>query len=296
MGIDINEAAIRVAAFSLYLAFLDFIDPPNIRRNKKLPKLIYSATTVEGHGKNFFNLSAFCLTKSELEAVRQKKCKETDIFKDDEILPFEDKSFDVIVGNPPWGSAKGSTREQIEFWSSTFDYPIGDYELSQSFVWRTQKLLRPGGEIGLLVSSGIIFKHSKPSKEFRRRWLSTSSVRAVYNFSHVRDVFFSKQKKAASAPFLAVFFRPEIEDKALQNRVTIIPVMQNAFVNNLQVVIIDKSDLHKITQADLLANEWLWKTYMWGNLNDAELISEMKSCYQPLNLLINEFFKRIYRR
>ena len=41
VGFDVNRSAIQIAAFSLYLAYLDFREPPDIRANKQLPKLIY---------------------------------------------------------------------------------------------------------------------------------------------------------------------------------------------------------------------------------------------------------------
>ena len=54
-GIEINPEAARIAAFSLYLAMLHYLDPPSIReqiyeRNNRLPHLIYDETKRQDEG------------------------------------------------------------------------------------------------------------------------------------------------------------------------------------------------------------------------------------------------------
>lgn len=276
-GIDVNRSAIQVAAFSLYLAFLDFRNPPDIRRNKKLPKLIYDPQQ-RASGQSLYCANTFNPTHSEQAKLPGKS-----------LLPLDKRQFDIIIGNPPWGQATGQDGQTAIEWCKAFDYPVGDQEWSQCFIWRVQHLLKPSGEIGLLVSTGVLFKHAENSKTFRQKWLSTNLIRAVYNFAHVRQVFFRKQQKEAISPFAAIFFTPSLFKKIAQNRVAYIAVKQNAFVEQLQAVVIDKSDLHKIRQSELIAKDWLWKTYMWGGLADADLIDELKTSYKPLQEFVGEY-------
>lgn len=276
VGIDINKSAVQVAAFSLYLAFLDFRNPPDIHKNKKLPKLIYDPQQ-PASGRSLFCANTFYPTRSEQEKLPGKP-----------LLPFDNVQFDVIIGNPPWGQAVGENGQTVIDWCKAFDYPVGDREFSQCFIWRAQHLLKPGGEIGLLVSTGILFKHGEKSKEFRQKWLSTNQVNALYNFAHVRQVFFRKQKKDAISPFAAVFFAPASPEKVEQNQVTYIAVKKSIFVEQLQAVVIDKTDLHKISQTELRLKDWLWKTYIWGNVSDVELIEELKSSNKVLGDLISD--------
>ena len=275
-GIDINHSAIQVAAFSLYLAFLDFRDPPDIRQNKKLPKLIFDPQQPAG-GQSLFCANAFYPTHSEQARLSGKP-----------LLPLNKAQFDVIIGNPPWGQATGKEGQIAIEWCKAFDYPVGDQEWSQCFIWRAQHLLKPGGEIGFLVSTGVMFKQAENSKAFRQKWLSTNRLRAVYNFAHVRQVFFRKQKKDAISPFAAIFFTPTSSEKVVQNRVAYIAIKQSSFVEQLQAVVIDKTDLHKIRQSEFLAKDWLWKTYMWGGLADADLIEELKDTEQALGDVVGE--------
>ncbi len=296
VGIDINHAAIQVAAFSLYLAFLDFRDPPDIRQHKRLPKLIYDPTQSDS-GKSLFAVNAFQLTQPEYAEIQDRIEQDAryagrtadERMLEHPLLPLDDAKFDVIVGNPPWGSASGSEGQLAVQWCEAFRYPVGDRELSQAFIWRTRHLLKSGGEIGLLVSTGVLFKHQDKSNDFRNRWLTENQIRAVYNFAHVRHVFFCKQRKRAIAPFAVVCFTPTIQEDALHNTIVYISIKQNSFMEELQSVVIDKSDMHKSLQRDFLRNQWLWKTYMWGGQEDVELIGELKSCYSPLYDMVSDY-------
>lgn len=293
VGFDVNKSAVQVAAFSLYLAFLEFQRPPDIRKHKQLPKLVYDPTQSDS-GKSLFHVNAFYLTPSE-QAELKKRLEQKDRYAgraDDErmsklpVLPLKDFQFHVIVGNPPWGGEGSSDNQLATEWCKAFRYPVGYKELSQCFIWRVSHLLKPEGEIGLLVSTGILFKHEDNSKTFRQLWLKQNRVRAVYNFAHVRHVFFRKQKSEAIAPFAAVFFAPDQED-ILRNKTFYVSIKRSAFVEQLQAVVIDKTDMRKARQSDFLANDWVWKALMWGGLSDIELIEELKSCYP----LLKDFVK-----
>lgn len=292
VGVDINPAAIQVAAFSLYLAFLNFLEPRDIRKHKKLPKLVFDISQPDS-GKNLFNADIFFLTPAErtelhkrLKRKKQYKGRTDDKYMSNQpVLPLKDFQFDVIIGNPPWGADDSSCKQLATKWCKVFRYPVGFKELSQCFIWRVRRLLSHGGEIGLLVSSGILFKHAHKSKDFREQWLKQNRIRAVYNFAHVRHVFFHKQKKEAIAPFVALFFSPnfaEETEKNIQNTISYVSIKRCEFIEQLQAVIIDKTDLRKARQSQFLANDWLWKTLIWGGARDVELIGELKTCYPPL--------------
>ncbi len=71
-GIEINEEAVRVAAFSLYLALLHYREPPTIRK-KKLPHLIYKEGQPEDndHFHVLFKNNAFALIEAERSQVKR---------------------------------------------------------------------------------------------------------------------------------------------------------------------------------------------------------------------------------
>ncbi len=275
-GIDVNESAIQVAAFSLYLAFLDFRKPADIQQNKLLPKLVYDESQQTNGGHNLFYVNTFCFTPAELIELQTQNQQLP-------ILPIANPQFDVILGNPPWGKAKGKNNLALE-WCQAFNYPVGNKELSQCFMWRVSRLLKPNGKIGLLVLAGAFLKHGKKSKAVRQQWLKRHCINAVYNFTHVRKLFF----KGGIAPFVAIFFTLASKETISKNIVLYVSIKRKFWIEKSQAVVFDKTDLHKIRQIDFLAIDWLWKAYMWGGLRDIELIGELKSCYLSLQNFISE--------
>jgi type I restriction-modification system DNA methylase subunit len=285
-GIEINEEAVRIAAFSLYLALLHYQEPPDILKNKRLPNLIY----LEGKSQNedqyhiLFKQNTFDLMSSERERLEgmlttSKRFKGRTIverlFNFSGVLPLRPLSFDIIVGNPPWGFEEGTTPEiretqkQAQNWCKVFGWSIGDKEFSQAFIARTLNLLKPGGECGLLVSTGIFFKHHENSQKFRRRWLEECTIKTVVNFAHVRHSFFS-----AVAPFAFVHYKASPADSMQQIRYW--SAKKTEIIDKIQAVVLTQSDIRQVKQYDLRYNDALWKVYWWGSHRDAALIKALK--------------------
>lgn len=84
-GIEIDETAIKVAAFSLYLALIDELDPKTlwIETNYQLPYLIFDSedTNIKNQGRNLWR-------------------KDTIGEVDTHLFP----KVDLIIGNPPFGT------------------------------------------------------------------------------------------------------------------------------------------------------------------------------------------------
>src|SRR5262249_2176436 len=90
-GIDINPEAVRVAAFSLYLALLHYQEPHDILY-KRLPSLTYR------------------LREDRDPALHYDILVPSDAFHVEEVIQeesirtrFSTGSVEVVVGNPPWG-------------------------------------------------------------------------------------------------------------------------------------------------------------------------------------------------
>jgi type I restriction-modification system DNA methylase subunit len=283
-GIEINAEAARVAAFSLYLALLNYLDPPTIWANLPLPKLIY----VEGHVPEYsyhslFTGNTFSLMDEERETISKAlnnpkfkgRVEYEKLLDYTEKLPFSPNSFDVIVGNPPWGFKRGATteiqeaQEQASKWCKVNNWSIGDRELSQAFIARTLSLMKPNGHCGFLVSSGIFFKQHENSQNFRRRWLKEATIQTVINFVHVRHTFFS-----ATAPFVFVHYINKHPDP--NHYVRYWSARKTETIENIKTVILNYNDFRQVLQQELRNNDYLWRVYWWGSHRDAALISRLK--------------------
>lgn len=270
-GIDINEEAIRVAAFSLYLAFLHYQEPREINEQRKLPNLKWSQDHHEQRDQYFSILlhgNAFEIAqpnRNDLVAKRFGMC-----------------SSDVVLGNPPWGYPKvddvlGRTALKATLtWCRDNHLTIGDTELSQAFLHLSNFLLRDGGKAGLLVSTGVFFKQQDMSRRFRKQWLQEIQLDHVVNFAQVRHLFFrgATRKAEAIAPFAAVVFTKGSHDPS--HRFAYWSAKRTAFVENTQAVVLSKADMNWISQGDCLANENLWKIFWWGSYRDEALIRALE--------------------
>jgi hypothetical protein len=293
-GIEIDQGAAYVAAFSLYLALLHYQEPPDILAqiemsdpdSKPLPHLLFDEQQPRGanHYHILFNMNAFALMDAEREQLKHKldtsprfkgRADMERLCESPGILPMEPKSFDIVVGNPPWGFIREASSEiqeaqrQAREWCDVFGWSIGDNELSQAFIARTLSLLKLGGVCGFLVSTGIFLKHHENSQRFRQRWLEESAIKTVVNFVHVRKAFFSD----AIAPFAFVHYRAGPAN--LMHWVHYWSAKKLEVVDRTQAVILSLPDLRQVRQSDLKRNEQLWKVYWWGNHRDAALVNAL---------------------
>lgn len=270
-GIDINREAIRVAAFSLYLAMLHYLEPPDILQNK-LPSLTYvrrKSRDPERHLDILLVSDAFGVAANLADRASRKR--------------FGAGSVNVVVGNPPWGAPK--TDDELSSdggteWCADRGLPVGDKERSQSFIHRALDFLAPGGRAGLLISTGVFFKRHDKTRAFRQKWLGSASLRSVVNFAAVRDAFFrveggSKDEgRGAIAPFASVVF--DKGPPSRDNYFSYWSAKETAFVTRIQAVILNRADFRHAPQSKFVEDDSLWKIYWWGTHRDEALIGKLR--------------------
>lgn len=286
-GMDINEEAVRVAAFSLYLAFLHYQEPREINEERRLPYLKWvpederKKREKQKPGALFFDV---LLHANSFEAIAGKLPQEV-------TQRFGPSCAAVVVGNPPWGTPRKDDSDgqkaiaQIVNWCDPKKgRPIGYKELSQAFIHLTLALLQQGGRAGLLVSSGVLFKQQRNSQDFRHVWLSSARLDHVVNFAHVRQVFFSGPQREATgiSPFVSVVFEKVEPGTLSDNHFQYWSAKRTAFISNMQCIVLNRGDLHWLSQRNCLADERLWKIYWWGGHRD-ELLIRLLDRFPGLN-------------
>lgn len=274
-GIDIKRQALRVAAFSLYLAMLDYLEPKTIWREVVFPPLI---------GTNLI---------------------EADFF--DEATKFKDGLFDIIIGNPPWES-------QLSFHAKLFliqyELKVGDKQIVQAFLWGAPKVCKPHGLIALLCSSkSLLFNQSGPNILFRQKFFNTFNIKAIFDFSALRRSLFEKGIAPAAAiiytptaPTIntAIFYgapKPTYLTRLLasmlidSNEIKQIPLRQ--VLSNIDVMRKSK-DKDRLKQQILFSDEEvsednsvnIWKVALWGTSRDYTLLEALNS-FPPLGEVIH---------
>ena len=260
-GCDIDEAAIRLAAFSLYVAFLNYQTPQDIQRAGPLPRLIRRNGPAFNTGPLLVR-DAFSRMDGEHTSGRQGNDTP------DEELPWKAHSFNVVVGNPPWTEIRGGASRSEE-WAKSVGRAIGDRSPSQLFLWRALDLLTEDGVAAFLISAKVMLNTRSTSRVFRDSWLREVRVEHVVNFSRVRRDFF----ESGVAPFMLVRFRrSEQEANGMVVYETARPVPRGRRGSSA----LARLDRQVVSQASLRARDYLWKTYSVGSIRDEALVARLE--------------------
>lgn len=259
-GMDINPSAVRLAAFSLYLALLNYQSVSDIRAAGPLPPLIHREGSPRGP-------VVLAVADAFADFV------DTDSF-DTGVggrLPWRANSFDVLVGNPPWDEPKGrAPRSQGETWAADRGIPIGDRSPSQLFLARSLELLRPGGRASMLVSSLVFLNRRTTTQRFRRFFLQEATLTGVVNFTVARRLFFSR----AVSPFTMVSFA-NVKPDLLQGRLEFSNVWPTSAMRSTGLVAYGQIERRVVAQSRLLLKDHLWKVYCWGGNHDEALLDRL---------------------
>ena len=246
-GVDINEEAIRVASFSLSLAMCDFLDPRSIWDKLSFPRLLDN------------NLIS------------------SDFF--DEDKSFNNRRYDIIVGNPPWQSnITGKTKEYLK----KANRVIGDKQIAQAFSIKCSELCKQNGIICLLMpSKGLLFNRSDKSRTYRANLFSDNNVLAIINLSVYRKFLFDH----ASGPAAAIIYTPKKEE--INQPIVYCTPKPIYTIEDIRKFSIDPTDICKIPR-DIIDDDRIWKIAMWGAPRDLELIAKMQSTFAPMVSFIEE--------
>lgn len=179
-GVDISEAAVRVAAFSLYLAALELNPNPDSPQTLKFEPLI---------GKTLFVGNAWDenLLANGLPAPTAGDAS---------------RKFDVIVGNPPWSYRGPSARPERRARGSggTALPPRGE---SLDFVFRAMDFATKDTRFGLILSAVQFFSLSRTGASASRQIIEGLSPVTLVNLSNQSDWLFPR----SSMPAVVLFAR-----------------------------------------------------------------------------------------
>ncbi|PXY41703.1 endonuclease [Flavobacterium cheongpyeongense] len=259
-GIEIEGKSIKVAAFSLYLALLDNLDPKTgwWNGNIKFPYLINDPedSTLNEQGYNLFK---------------------RDTISDFEISELQ--NFQLVVGNPPFGTKK--------LLPSIINY-CKKQNFAQEMVlpfMHKATLLAPKGEIALIFNTKVLTNTRGTYQNFRKWLLTYNYVEKIYNFSILRDIpkeFGGQLFGSAKTPICIVFYQKENPENPKD---TITYYAPKTYIKNdvLEGIVIDSSDVKHLPRNDCEKKDSkIWKIAMWGNYFDFELIEKIESKYNSL--------------
>lgn len=265
-GIEKEKEAIKVAAFSIYLAMLDRLNPKTLWQNKRFPYLIFDPEEKDAskQGHNLFKMSSLGLAEDETKQGRKKK-----YFKK-EAMPFEGIEYDLIVGNPPFGgkTVKPDVRVYLE------KQGFGN-ETVEAFFHRATQLC-PKGKIALISTSKVLFNTGDNHQNFRRFLFNDCYVEKIYNFSILRRVPQSRGRNLFAStvrPISVFFYSVQTPEHPSDRLIYCAPTtaIKNRIIDGIAI---DPTDVKYLPREECKKPDTkIWKAAMWGTERDFGLFS-----------------------
>lgn len=254
-GVDINPTACRISAFSLYLALLDQLSPPDIqrlqRKGKMLPRLVC--------------FSEGCQDDDQGQTIR---CG--DFFSDENF-----GEFDLVAGNPPWKSLDGPLTT-AEKWCARNHAPLANRQLAIAFVWKAARHQRTGGRVCFVLPHGVLFNHQDKAIAFQRSWLERCSLDVVLNLADMRFNLF----EAAVGPALVIRYRTNASQDADQ-RIQYLAPKTSWAISQAEIISVPPEDRTEVLAKDLLSDlkahraPRAWKERFWGTPRDWKFLDRL---------------------
>jgi hypothetical protein len=252
-GVDISDAAIRVAAFSLYLAAIELDPDPQPPEALKFKPLIGTSLIV-GDAKD---------VESTLEGalLRTKN--------------HERKHFDVIVGNPPWTfkGKKGTAARRKRRAAGTPLQPRGE---GFDFVLRATEFAHETTRYGIVLSAMPFFAGSKTGAAAAQDVIRRLSPATLVNLAPLTRWLFPTAKMPAVA--LLARCRPQPPDQ-----LTIVNVPWSPAAERSHTFEIAPSDITTLPLASWATDPKRLKTLSFGRTRDLLLLDELRSKYSTLS-------------
>lgn len=239
-GVDKEETACRIACFSLYLAYLDFFDPPDIqhymeRTGRPLPKLL------------------------DYGVDPNHPCADIPVIYKADFLAGKTLSgeiFDCIIGNPPW---EGRQNKQ----------------LAQKFMQEAPRFLQNDGTGCLLLPTKML---QNQTDAFQSEWLQQVTLEKVMQLADYRHLLFQNAKTPAFIAYfkntppepvqhLVEFAAPKFNRDGLRQGIVTVNPSARTWIPLADILAATQSKTAPVA----------WKRRLWGTPRDQKLLDLLQS-------------------
>jgi hypothetical protein len=275
-GVDVNPTACRITCFSLYLAFLDQLQPRDISKLRKelraenhkvLPPLLALP------GKEFANTPTPRIFAANFFDGR---------------LPLRGR-FHLVIGNPPWVGRNQPRDHVLERWVFSNANPslsrasgnrqelqsrfLPQHQSAHAFMWKAPLHLQPDGRACLILPSKVWLNQTD---DFQSEWLRRFAVERVLQLADYRRILFEN----AICPATVVLFRPSPVADANMAIGYDVPKVDKGDPRQALITIASE-DRKFISLGDLLSaanqkqSSLVWKQLLWGTARDVQFLARL---------------------
>lgn len=255
-GVDISEAAVRVAAFSLYLAALELDPDPHPPHSLKFQPLI---------GKT--------LLIGDAHTVEQSDDGQAVLTTHAGL-----KQFDLIVGNPPW-SFKGQTGTEARRKTRVAGVPAQPRGEGLDFVLRAAEFSHEKTRFGVILSAMPFFSRSGTGMAAAQHVMRSLAPITLVNLSNLCSWLFA----TATMPAVVLFARHRPKQRA--DEVTVVQIPWTASGARTHSFEVSPSDIIKLSMRDIEAQPMKLKAAAVGRRRDVALLDSLVSSHCSLGEL-----------
>jgi len=267
-GVDIEETAVEIAAFSLCLTAFELDPVPNSRHQLKFKE--------ELKGRNLFVADAF-----DPEAP----------FHDNSA--FAEKEFDVVVGNPPWTRPKGprsvspsGEQRYVQYSRTRKPKPVTlpfRNPPDQAFVWRASDFAKSQARFGFLLEGKRFFSTHPQSLHAKAELLTAFSPRMLVNLTalHRENLFPSAQQ-----PAIALI----LENQAVSpgDAFPFVIVERDRSFREHGLMRLGPENVKRLSASLAVSSPYALKVASWGSARDMALVNRLTSDCDTLGELLGK--------
>ncbi len=251
-GIDMSEAAVRVAAFSLYLAALEL--DSDTRSPKALGfKPLIGKTLIVGDSRNIEDTP-------EGKRVLMKADKR--------------KTFDVIVGNPPW-SYRGKAAREAAPGGRKRERSRSPRGVSLDFVLRVLDFASEESRLGMVLSGIQFFSRSRTGATVLQNLLEKLSPVTLVNLSYQSSWLFPNSR----LPAMVLLARHRL---SAPDGITVVQVPWSPAGAQSHSFEIARENIATLSISDWLRKPEFLKTAFFGSGRDLGLLDRLTDRHESL--------------
>jgi SAM-dependent methyltransferase len=270
VGLDISEAALKLAALSLYLTAIELDpqpQPPDKLRFKNLRGYVLHNVREPGNAQEGLALGSL----------------------DPQVGAQFDGRFDVVVCNPPWTSANKVLGKQMaevcQAVIGRIDAKVGkNYQLPDNnpdlpFLWKATEWCKPSGRIAMALPARILLKSESTPTAARSTLFNLLQVDGIINGTNLSD---TPVWPDMNQPWMLLFATNKRPGSHHSTFFVTLPV--EISLNKAGQFRIDSKSARPVDVAIAAEKPWLWKALSVGTMLDVEIVEKMKAAgREPLD-------------
>ncbi len=225
-GVELQEEAIQLTAFSLALAICDALQPNVIWEELRFDKLVGSNFLVG----DFFEHLPRLAPKSDADG------------------------FTLLIGNPPFISKFSEAAEALNNRNSD-RVAVPDKQMAYLVAEQASTLLRRHGRMCLIQPSGFLY--NEKTRPFQKQLIAAHQVDAVLDFTSIRKLYDGADPKTVAILITKRVPSPSHQIRHLTFRRTFSVQERIGFE-------LDHYDRHLVRQDVALTHDWVWRVNLLG--------------------------------